>query len=98
MIDCQTCIHYKKNCKADIAEQTKRKKLNKNEILSPNELIPNPIRIKNSNNYENISEKILQRLILEDIASFLKEQIFERCILLSGREGKGTIEKIEVLE
>lgn len=31
-------------------------------------------------------------------ASFLNEQIFERCILLSGREGKGTIEKIEVLE
>lgn len=29
MIDCQTCIHYKKNCKADNAEQTKRKKLNK---------------------------------------------------------------------
>ena len=50
-----------------------RNKLNKNEILSPNDLIPNPIIIKNSNNYENISEKTLQRLILEDIASFLKE-------------------------
>ncbi len=50
-----------------------RNKLNKNEILRPNDLIPNPIRIKNSNNYENISEKTLQRLILEDIASFLKE-------------------------
>ena len=50
-----------------------RNKLNKNEILRPNDLIPNPIIIKNSNNYENISEKTLQRLILEDIASFLKE-------------------------
>ena len=50
-----------------------RNKLNKNEILSPNDLIPNPIIIKNSYNYENISEKALQRLILEDIASFLKE-------------------------
>ncbi|MBQ3435502.1 MAG: DUF1016 family protein [Bacilli bacterium] len=50
-----------------------RNKLNKNEILRPNDLIPNPVRIKNSNNYENISEKVLQRLILEDIASFLKE-------------------------
>ncbi|MBQ3469074.1 MAG: DUF1016 family protein [Bacilli bacterium] len=50
-----------------------RNKLNKNEILRPNDLIPNPVRIKNSNNYENISEKALQRLILEDIASFLKE-------------------------
>ena len=50
-----------------------RNKLNKNEILSPNDLIPNPIIIKNSYNYENISEKALQLLILEDIASFLKE-------------------------
>ena len=50
-----------------------RNKLSKNETLKPNELIPNPIRIKNSNNYENISERILQRIILEDIASFLKE-------------------------
>ena len=50
-----------------------RNKLNKNEILSPNDLIPNPIIIKNSNNYENISEKTLQRLILEDIPSFLEE-------------------------
>ena len=29
--------------------------------------------IKNSLNYENISEKVLQRLILDDIESFLKE-------------------------
>ena len=50
-----------------------RNKLSKNETLKPNELIPNPIRIKNSNNYENISERILQRIILDDIASFLKE-------------------------
>ena len=50
-----------------------RNKLNKNEILNPNDLIPNPIIIKNSNNYENISEKTLQRLILEDIPLFLEE-------------------------
>ena len=37
------------------------------------DLIKNPIIIKNSNNYEVISEKILKKLILEDIASFLKE-------------------------
>ena len=37
------------------------------------DLIKNPIIIKNSNNYEVISEKILQKLILEDIPSFLKE-------------------------
>ena len=33
----------------------------------------NPIIIKNSNNYEIISEKVLQKLILEDIESFMKE-------------------------
>ena len=33
----------------------------------------NPIIIKNSDHYEVISEKVLQKLILEDIPSFLKE-------------------------
>ena len=38
-----------------------------------NDLVKDPIIIKNSSNYEIISEKILQRLILEDIESFMKE-------------------------
>ena len=33
----------------------------------------NPIRIKNSSNKEILSEKILQKIILEDIPSFLEE-------------------------
>ena len=39
------------------------------------DFIKNPIVIKNKYNYdiENITEKMLQRLILEDIPSFLKE-------------------------
>ena len=37
------------------------------------DLIKNPIVIRNTSNYEIISEKILQKLILEDIPSFLKE-------------------------
>jgi len=37
------------------------------------DLIKNPIIIKNSNNYEVISEKVLQKLILEDIENFMKE-------------------------
>ena len=41
-----------------------RNKLITNENLKPVDLIPNPIRIKNSNNYVNISEKVLQRMIL----------------------------------
>ena len=35
--------------------------------------VKNPIIIKNNNNYEEISEKILQQMILEDIPSFLDE-------------------------
>lgn len=50
-----------------------RNKLIKNELLNPNDLFPNPVRIKNSSNHKNISEKILQKLVLEDIPSFLEE-------------------------
>ena len=37
------------------------------------DLVKNPIKIKNNNNYKIVSEKILQKLILEDIESFMKE-------------------------
>ena len=50
-----------------------KSKLKSNEKLKPNDLIPNPIMIKNSNDYKNISEKVLQKLIMDDIPSFLKE-------------------------
>lgn len=53
-------------------ENTKLKLINK-EKIEVKDLIKNPIIIKNSNNYEIISEKVLQRLILEDISSFLEE-------------------------
>ena len=52
--------------------ETKDKLIN-NEENKVEDLIKNPIMIKNINNYEIISEKILQKLILEDIPSFLKE-------------------------
>ena len=53
---------------------TKLKLINKEEI-SIGDTIKNPIIIKNNLEIdkENVSEKILQRLILEDIPSFLKE-------------------------
>ena len=53
---------------------TKLKLINK-EKLDIKDNIKNPIVIHNKNNLdkENISEKVLQRLILEDIPSFLKE-------------------------
>lgn len=50
-----------------------RSKLSKQEELNIKDLIPNPILIKNKNNVEIINEKILHRLILEDISSFMKE-------------------------
>ena len=53
-------------------DNTKNKLINK-EDTKIEDFIKNPIIIKNSNNYEIISEKILQRLILEDIPSFLNE-------------------------
>lgn len=48
-------------------------KIIKKEENEVKDYIKNPIIIKNSNNYEEISEKILQQMILEDIPSFLNE-------------------------
>ena len=53
-------------------DKTKQKLIeNKNNEIK--DFIKHPIIIKNTSNYDNISEKILQKLILEDIPSFLKE-------------------------
>ena len=51
---------------------TKNKLIN-NDETNITDFIKNPIIIKNNLNIKNISEKILQKLILEDISSFLKE-------------------------
>ncbi len=53
-------------------EQTKLKIINE-EKLKLQDTIKNPIIIKNNANYEVISEKVLQKMTLEDIPSFLKE-------------------------
>ena len=53
-------------------EKTKNKLITK-EKYNVVDFVKNPILIKNTNNYEIISEKILQKLILEDIESFLEE-------------------------
>ena len=50
-------------------EKLKENKSN-NEVT---DYIKNPILINNKNNYNEISEKMLQKIILEDIESFLKE-------------------------
>ena len=55
-----------------LPEDTKKKQLDnkKTEII---DIVPNPILIKKNSNYEVISEKALQKIILENISSFLKE-------------------------
>ena len=53
-------------------EETKKKLKDKEKLKVP-DLVKNPIQIRNTNDYNEISEKILQKLILEDISSFLKE-------------------------
>jgi len=52
--------------------KTKEKLINKEKVMV-SDFVKNPILIKNSHNYEEISESILQKLILEDIPSFLDE-------------------------
>ena len=55
-----------------LSEKTKTKLIYKTE-LNVVDFVKNPIMIKNSNNYEIISEKILQKLVLEDIEYFMNE-------------------------
>ena len=55
-----------------LSEETKLKLINK-EPTKVSDLVKNPIIIKKNNNYEEINEKILQKIILENITSFLEE-------------------------
>ena len=50
-----------------------RNKLENRDKINVIDFVKNPIHIRNSKNKEIISEKILQKLILEDIPSFLEE-------------------------
>ncbi len=54
-------------------DETTKLKLTNEEQLDITDFVKNPILIKNSNNYQEISEKVLQKLILEDIESFMVE-------------------------
>ena len=55
-----------------LSESAKIKLIANEEPLLP-DLVKNPILIKNTNKYAEISEKILQQIILENIESFMKE-------------------------
>ncbi len=48
-------------------------KLIKHEETKVDDFVKNPIIIKNNLNYEIVSEKVLQKMILEDIPTFLNE-------------------------
>ena len=53
-------------------EKTKNKLINQEQVVV-SDFIKNPIIIKNCNKYKEISEKVLKRLILEDMDNFLTE-------------------------
>ena len=50
-----------------------RNKLIKKEDTSLEDFVKNPIILKNKNNYDFLTEKNLQEIIMENIPSFLKE-------------------------
>ena len=50
-----------------------RTKLIYEEQLEVRDLVPNPILIRNKNNKEIVTEKVLQKLILEDVELFMNE-------------------------
>ena len=55
--------------------ESTRNKIIKKEESNVVDFVKNPIMIKNSKNYDIFSEKVLQKLILEDIENFLEEGI-----------------------
>lgn len=62
-----------KNKEYQRLDNNTKDKLINNSNHNVTDFVKNPILIKNNYNYENISEKVLQKLILEDLPSFLKE-------------------------
>ena len=52
--------------------ETRKKFITKDKI-EVKDLVPNPILIRNRNNLEIVTEKVLQKLILEDVESFMNE-------------------------
>ena len=65
-------IKIKNNEYERLDEETKLKLINK-ENTEVRDFIKEPIIIKNNLDYNDISEKVLKKLILEDIPSFLEE-------------------------
>ena len=55
-----------------LPEETRSKIINNKEV-KVKDLIKDPIVINNKNNYDIVTEKILQKMILENIESFMRE-------------------------
>ena len=68
----QLSARIKSNEYERLDEETRYKLIASDEI-KVTDLVKNPIIIKNNYIYNDISEKVLQKLILEDLPSFLKE-------------------------
>ena len=62
-----------KNKEYERLDEKTKYKLIKHEETKVDDFVKNPIIIKNNLNYEIISEKVLQKVILEDIPAFLSE-------------------------
>ena len=62
-----------KNNEYERLDDKTKEKIIENKKIEIQDFIKHPIIIESSNNYDDISEKVLQELILEDIPSFLKE-------------------------
>ena len=62
-----------KNKEYERLDEKTKEKLIKKEEEKVNDFVKNPILIKNSYDYKEILEKVLQKLILEDIENFLLE-------------------------
>ena len=65
-----------------LPENTRVQLFNKSES-SVVDFVKDPIMIKNYNNYQEISERVLKKLILEDIESFMKELGSSFCFVAS---------------
>ena len=62
-----------KNKEYERLPESTKNKLIKKEKTKVEDFVKNPIIIHNNHNYKEVSEKVLKRLILEDLDNFLKE-------------------------
>ena len=62
-----------KNNEYERLDESTKEKLKEKEKLKLPDLVKNPIQIRNKSDINEISEKVLQKLILENIPSFLDE-------------------------